>query len=324
MKASRLLQMLLLLQTRQRLTTRELAERLEVSRRTILRDVEALSAAGVPVYAERGRNGGILLLSTARLNASHLDPSELEALSVVGLDAQLLEKLGLTTVHAAAVRKIDARVAAMPAARTVARLADLIVVDSSAWFVEPKATVDVAELAEALRSRRRIRLHYRRNAETLPSWREADPYGLAVKSGRWYLVADVDADSRLFSLERITSYEVLDAPAALRDGETLRTVWAGLRDRTESPGRVSVTFRLRENRLDLARRIIGARIHTVSPADDGWRTVIVRYPELESVRQLLQFGDHIEITSPDEARERVRQLATDLAQRHTQRDTPEV
>lgn len=109
MKASRLLHLLLLLQARPRITTLELAERLEVSRRTVLRDVEALSAAGVPVYAERGRSGGIVLLPSARLNASHLDPPELDVLSVAGLDSEQLERLGLSEVRESAALKIAAR-----------------------------------------------------------------------------------------------------------------------------------------------------------------------------------------------------------------------
>lgn len=93
MKSARLLSILLLLQTRPKMSTRDLAERLEVSRRTVLRDIEALSAAGVPVYAERGRNGGIVLLTGARLNVSHLDPGEVETLVLGGLDATQLEQL---------------------------------------------------------------------------------------------------------------------------------------------------------------------------------------------------------------------------------------
>lgn len=317
MRASRLLHLLLLLQTRQRLTTTELAERLEVSRRTVLRDVEALSAAGVPVFAERGRNGGIVLLASARLNASHLDLGELEALSVAGLDDELLERLGLTAAHETAVRKMAAREAAAPGAPNVTRLAELVLVDSSAWLADPGTEVDVAELAWALRHGRQLRIQYRRSADTKTSPRVVDPYGLVAKAGRWYLIADVRGAGRLFALERLTHYERLDAPATLRPGQNLRTVWAALKERTESPGGVSVTVRLRESRVDLARRILGTRIHTVSPADEGWCTVVVRYPDVESVRQLLQFGDHIEVRTPEAARERIRQLASDMAERHT-------
>lgn len=318
MKASRLLHLLLLLQTRQRITTTELAERLEVSRRTVLRDVEALSTAGVPVYAERGRNGGIVLLPGARLNASHLEPPELEALSIAGLDSAQLERMGLSAVWASAARKIAARQAAAPGTPNPLRLADLVLVDSTAWFADSEAAVDVSDLVSALRRRRRLRIRYRRSAENQASTRVVDPYGIVAKSGRWYLIADDQGDGSLFALERLSSYEQLDVAAVLRPGETLRTRWTELKERTEERSRVSVTVRLPENRIDLARRILGSRIHDVSAPEGGWCTVVVHYPDIESVRQLLQFGDHIEILSPHAARERIRQLAGDLVERHSE------
>lgn len=318
MKASRLLHLLLLLQTRHRITTSELAERLEVSRRTVLRDVEALSTAGVPVYAERGRHGGIVLLPGARLNASHLEPPELEALSVAGLDSAQLERMGLSAVWESAARKIAARqAAAAPGTPSLLALADLVLVDSTAWFADSEAAVDVSDLASALRRRRRLRIRYRRSAEKQPSTRVVDPYGIVAKSGRWYLIADDQGDGRLFALERLSFFELLEEAAVLRPGETLRTRWTELKERTEERSRVSVTVRLPENGLDLARRILGSRIHDVSAAEGGWCTVVVRYPDVESVRQLLQFGDHIEILSPQAARERIRQLAGDLVERHS-------
>ncbi|MEU7041675.1 WYL domain-containing protein [Streptomyces varsoviensis] len=317
MKASRLLHLLLLLQTRQRLTTTELAARLEVSRRTVLRDVEALSIAGVPVYAERGRNGGIVLLPSARLSTSHLEPPELEALSVAGLDSALRERMGLTAVWESAERKIAARQAAAPESPSPLRLADLVLVDSTAWFAAPEAAVDVSELASTLRNGRRLRILYRRSAESQPSTRVVDPYGIVAKSGRWYLVADDQGDSRLLALERLSAFERLDASAVLQPGETLRTRWAVLKKRTEEQDRVSVTIRLPEKGLDLARRILGTRIHHVSDAEEGSCVVVVRYPDIESVRQLLQFGDHIEVLAPETARARISQLARDLADRHS-------
>src|SRR5690625_1798309 len=317
MKASRLLHLLLLLQTRPRITPTALAERLEVSRRTVLRDVEALSTAGVPVYAERGRNGGIVLLPGVRLNASHLEPRELEALSVAGLDSAQLESLGLSAMRESAARKIAARQSAPPGSENLPRLSDLVLVDSNAWLTDSNAEVDVADLVTALRHRRRIRIRYRRSAEGQASTLVVDPYGIVAKSGRWYLIADDHGAGRLFALERLSAYKTLDAPVSLRPAQTLRTMWAALKDRPETPGRVSVTARLRANRLDLARRILGTRIHEVSDTESGWCSVVIRYPDIESVRQLLQFGDHIEILAPETARERVGQLARDLAKRHS-------
>ena len=317
MKASRLLHLLLLLQTRHRVTTAELADRLEVSRRTVLRDVEALSAAGVPVYAERGRNGGIVLLSNARLNASHLEPRELEALSVAGLDNEHLESLRLSAVHASAALKIAARQNAAPGLSSHPLLSELVLVDSSAWLADSSPRLNVADLISALRLKHRMRIEYRRSSEEQASSLVVDPYGIVAKSGRWYLIADEQGTARLFSLERLSAFEALDTPVVLRPDETLRSVWATLKERTESPGRLSVIANLRKSRLDLARRVLGSRIREVSCAESEWCTVVIRYPDIESVRQLLQFGNHIEVLAPAAARERICQLAHDLVERHS-------
>jgi predicted DNA-binding transcriptional regulator YafY len=313
-KASRLLTLLLLLQTRQRMTTGELAERLEVSRRTVLRDVEALSAAGVPVYAERGRHGGIVLLPGARLNASHLDPGEIEALSLTGLDLARLQQLGLAEAAAQAGHKLAARQA--PAlGGAAAPLNTLVVADNAAWMASP-AAVDVADLAMDLRARPRLGLRYRRSAADEATSVVVDPYGLAVKAGRWYLVADVDGAPRMFALERLTAYEVLPEPVRWRAGQTLTTVWAQLAAQVEQVGDLLIEARVRRSRLDLARRVLGSRMTEVRHLDDQWSRVTIRYDEVEAVRQLLQFGDNIEVLAPAQARRRISELACDLATRH--------
>lgn len=314
MKASRLLSLLLILQTRERVTTVELAERLEVSARTILRDVEALSMAGVPVYAERGRHGGIALLPGARVNVSHLDPLEMDSLALAGLDSTQRQQLGTTAAHQMAVRKLAAR--RVPDANAGASLSELIVIDNSGWLTADAGELSVADLAVALRARPRLRIDYRRSGAEHSTSRVVDPYGLATKSGRWYLVADDDRTAKLFNLDRLERYEVLPEPATVRPGENLRSVWSALKHRLEAPGRVSVTIRLRASRLDLARRILGSRLSAPAIVEDGWQLMTVNYPDIESVRQLLQFGDHIEVLAPESARRRIAELATDLADRH--------
>jgi len=314
MRASRLLTLLLLLQTRQRMTTGELAERLEVSRRTVLRDVEALSAAGVPVYAERGRHGGVVLLPGARLNASHLDPGEIDALSLTGLDHARLQQLGLASAAERAAHKLAARQARGPGA-AAAQLSELVIVDNTAWMAPP-ADVDVADLAMDLRTRRRLRLLYRRSGTDQPTAVVVDPYGLAVKSGRWYLVADTDSLPRMFAIERLATYHVLPDAARRRAEQTLTTVWADLTAQVEQAGDVEVEARLRRSRLDLARRILGSRMTDLHHLDDQWCRVTIRYDDVEAVRQLLQFGDHIEVLAPARARHRVHELARDLVTRH--------
>ena len=143
-----------------------------------------------------------------------------------------------------------------------------------------------------------------------------DPYGLASKGGRWYLVADCEQEPRLFNLDRLEGYEVLSEAAKTRAGQDLRGVWAVLNQRTETLGPVTLRTRLREDRLDLAARILGSRLVKIGPASQGWCPADISYPDVESVRQLLQFGNHIEVISPPDARRRFFELASDIAQRH--------
>ncbi|MCL1869319.1 MAG: WYL domain-containing protein [Promicromonosporaceae bacterium] len=313
MKSSRLLNLLLLLQVTPRMTTGALAERLEVSRRTILRDVEALSAAGVPVYAERGRSGGIVLLPGARVNVSHLDPPEVEALALAGLDAAHRDELGLGAAHETAVRKLAAR------RRTDGpALADLVVVEQDAWLSPERHTeVDVAELALALRGGTRLRLHYRRSGASHERTVTVDPYGLAAKAGRWYLVADHDGRPRLFALTRLSRSDVVAEPARHRPAATLRSVWDELKGRVEEPGGVVITARLQADAVDLARRILGARLADVGPATEGWCPVSVRVGAIAGVVQLLQFAHHIEVIGPPEARAHLADVAAAVASRHS-------
>lgn len=350
MKASRLLELLLLLQTHQRMTTAELADRLEVSRRTILRDVEALSGAGVPVYAERGRRGAIVLMTQARVNAAHLDPEEVELLLLTGLDERAIAALGLGAAARSATRKLATRAAPSDATR---RLSDVIVVDNTAWGGHDPARddarhhgqggadaqdrgADLAALLQLLQQDQRLRIRYRRSGEAAPRDVVVDPYGLADKAGRWYLVADVDATPRLFALTRLSGYEGLAVPSRRRPGQDLASVWEGLRAATEPAGSYVVRARLRRDRLDLARRILGARLVGVHEPDDaagrpgvaGAGTgeqdtdehdtveITVRYEHPEGVRQLLQFADHIDVLSPPEARRRIHELAAHIARTH--------
>lgn len=276
MKASRLLSLLLLLQTRQRVTTAELAERLEVSRRTILRDVEALQASGVPVYAERGRHGGVVLLPGARLNASHLDPLELDVLALTGLDDRQRASLGLADITTLTERKLDARRRNAPETGGVVPLRSVVVTDNRPWTGEEPGGTEPAALVDALRAGSRLRIEYRRSGERATPTSVVDPYGIASKAGRWYLVADHDGTPRLFALTRLAAFAALPTPAAHRDGVTLDGVWAELRDRVERPGTVAFEVRLRRTRLDLARRILGTRLVDVRDDDDEWSLATVR------------------------------------------------
>ncbi|MFB8178886.1 helix-turn-helix transcriptional regulator [Streptomyces sp. NPDC055966] len=303
MKSDRLLSILLLLQTRGRVPARELAGRLEVSVRTVYRDIEALSASGVPVYAERGRHGGIELLAGFRTDVTGLTADESRALFVLAAQGTHAA-LGLDAALGSALRKVMAALPAphRPAAEVTSRR---ILVDATRWRGGPRQAADLAALQDAVFSDRRLRLRYRHSGEREPRTYTVDPYGLVAKAGVWYLIADRRGRPQLFRADRVRSARLLDDPVRRRAGVELADVWEVVRRQVEErDGGIEVTARVRRARLDLFRRMAAAEL-TAVPDDDGtgeWVTVRLRYPVLRAVRQLLAFSDQVEVLDPPEAR----------------------
>ncbi|MFF9022610.1 helix-turn-helix transcriptional regulator [Streptomyces eurythermus] len=303
MKSDRLLSILLLLQTRGRVPAPELAERLQVSVRTIYRDVEALSAAGVPVYTERGRHGGIGLLTGFRTDVTGLTADESRALFVLAAQGAHAA-LGLDAALASALRKVMAALPAphRPAAEVTSRR---VLVDATRWKSGPEQAADLAVLQDAVFSDRRLRLRYRHSGEREARTYTVDPYGLVAKAGVWYLVADRRGRPRLFRADRVRRARLLDEPVRRRPGVELADAWEELRRRVEErEGGVEVTVRVRREVADMFRRMAAAQL-TAEPEDDGespWVTARLAYPALRAVRQLLAFSDRVELLDPPEAR----------------------
>lgn len=250
MKSDRLLSILLLLQTRGRVTASELAARLEVSVRTIYRDIEALSTSGVPVYAERGRHGGVELLAGFRTDVTGLTADESRALFILAAQGAHAA-LGLDSALGSALRKVMAALPAphRPAAEATSRR---ILVDATRWKGGPRRSVDLATLQDAVFADRRLRLRYRHSGERETRTYTVDPYGLVAKAGVWYLVADRRGLPRLFRADRVHSAALLDDPVKRRPGVELADAWEVLRRRVEErPGGIDVTVRVRRDRLDL-------------------------------------------------------------------------
>ncbi|MET7796883.1 helix-turn-helix transcriptional regulator [Streptomyces decoyicus] len=341
MKADRLLSILLLLQTRGRVPAGELAQRLEVSTRTVYRDIESLSASGVPVYAERGRHGGIALLPGFRTDVTGLTTDEARALFILAAQGAHAA-LGLDEALGSALRKV---MAALPAPhRPAAELAgSRILVDPDRWMGGPRPAVDLDVLHTAVFTDLRLRIRYRHSGETRLRTYTVDPYGLVAKAGTWYLVADRRGRPQLFRADRVASAALTDAPVRRRAGVALAEVWQQLRRQVEDrPADVRVTARIRRDRLDLAVRILGGAL-TGPPrtgdgedtgdgagagngeaagseagtgngedAGTGWATIELAYPVLGAVRQLLQFGDSLEVLDPPEARRVMAEAAAAL------------
>ncbi len=309
MKSDRLLSLLLLLQTHGQMPATDLAERLEVSVRTIFRDVEALSAAGVPVYAERGCNGGIALLPGYRTDVTGLTADEARALFVLVTDRAHAD-LGLGQAIGSALRKV---MAAVPAPfRGDADLASRrILIDPVRWRGSPQElTVDLGVLQAAVFNDRRLRLRYRHGRDAQIRSYTLDPYGLVSKAGIWYLIADHRGKPMMFRADRMLSATVTEDPVQRRSGVELAELWESLRYRVDNvPTPVSVTVKVQRPMLAKFLALHGAELAAPppqEPADTESTDPVrleVRFHSLRLAEQLLLFGPAVEVLQPAELRE---------------------
>ncbi|MBW3612329.1 MAG: YafY family transcriptional regulator [Chloroflexi bacterium] len=325
MRASRLVQLLLLLQARGKMTAGMLARELEVSERTVHRDVDALSAAGVPIYAERGPHGGIQLVDGYRTRLTGLTAEEAEALFLSGLPGPAAE-LGLGTVVAAARLKVLAALPAELRARA-SRLVERFHLDASGWFHDADRVPHLAPLADAVWEGRRVEVRYRRDGGEVE--RTIDPLGIVLKAGVWYLVAGVDGSIRTYRVARISAVRVTDQPAARPSDFELSAHWAASTEayERETP-RITVTLRIAPDATGLLSDLVGTRavgaaevIETDDP--DGWHHVrlAVDWPD-EAPGRLLAAGDRIEVLDPPAVRERMRELAESALRRYARAPAP--
>ncbi|HSI99901.1 MAG TPA: WYL domain-containing protein [Patescibacteria group bacterium] len=323
MRAARLVQLLLLLQARGRLTAAALATELEVSERTIHRDVEALSAAGVPIYAERGPHGGFQLVDGYRTRLTGLTGDEAEALFLSGMPGPAAE-LGLGTVVAAARLKV---LAALPAElRTRAsRLVERFHLDAASWFNAGESVPHLGAVADAVWEARRITVGYRRAGGEVD--RILEPLGLVLKAGIWYLVARADEQIRTYRISRFSRVtptgDGFQRPAEF----DLAGHWhASIAEYERDTPRIEVTIRINERSIGLLADLVGIRAvraaEEVPEPEEGWRRLrlSVDWPE-EVPGRLLALGDRLEVVGPAEVRERVVELASGVISRHgTARD----
>ncbi|WP_419664814.1 helix-turn-helix transcriptional regulator [Streptomyces sp. 2-1] len=313
MRSDRLLSIMLLLQTHGQLPAADLADRLEVSVRTVMRDVEALSAAGVPVYTVRGPQGGIALLPGYRTDVTGLTTDESRALFVL-LSGTAHADLGLGPAFGSALRKVMAALPAphRPDADLVSRR---ILIDPVRWRATPgpeQPAPDLGAFQQAVFTDRRLRLRYRHGRDQRIRTYTLDPYGLVSKAGVWYLVADHEGEPRLYRADRALSATVLDEAVQRRDGVELAGVWDELRRRIDDiPAPYAVTARVREEVLakflriheaDLAPPPVGGPSLT-SDDEPGWAVVHLRFRALVAAEALLAFGPDVEVLVPADLRQ---------------------
>ena len=317
MRADRLLILLLLLQTRGRVTAQSLAKRLEVSERTIYRDLEALSLAGVPVYAERGPGGGWKLLEDYRTNLSRLTETEVNTLFMSGIASPMAD-LGLGKVGEDALLKL---LAALPSVyrRNAERARQCIHLDAAGWFHREEEVPCLQVIQEAVWNDRRLRItHQKVDAGVVE--RVVDPYGLVAKTSIWYMVAATEGEMRVFRVSRIQSVEMteecFDRPAEF----DLRVFWAQWSAEFESSVRgYPVTLRVSPECIPSLSYVFGKSIYTLikeadAPDAEGWITLTLRFETLQDARsRLLGLGTMVEVMEPRELRDSLADFAARIA-----------
>ncbi|MFB9681929.1 helix-turn-helix transcriptional regulator [Streptosporangium vulgare] len=320
MRADRLVSLVLLLRRHGRLSAAVLARELEVSTRTVLRDIEALSAAGVPVYAERGRHGGFALLPGFRTELTGLNHDEALALLVAG-SRRGAQAFGLGSALASAMLKV---VDALPESYrdTAAGAAERLLVDPKTDLLSRRLVAEeapdtvVAEVLRAVLAGHRLRIHYAAVGQS-PKWRTVDPVGLVTVRDRSYLLATRSGADRTYRLSRVLAAEELAEPAQRPERVDLDRAWQerGTRFRTGGD-QVAVLVR-----VDPARReeLVGTAlaVRTEEADPDGWLRLEVTFQDPRHAEWALwQLTTSAEALDPQWLRDSLRDRAAAIVARY--------
>jgi predicted DNA-binding transcriptional regulator YafY len=309
MRADRLLFLLMLLQARGRMTAQELAQELEVSERTIYRDINALSASGVPVYAESGPGGGCALLDSYRTNLTGLTADEARALFMLSIPAPL-DQLGVTQELKAALLKLSA---ALPEARRrdEERIRQRIYLDSLNWFQDADAVPHLPVIYRAVWDDRLVAISLRvRFAAFIESQIEQviAPYGLVAKAGVWHIIAARNDQLRVYRAADVIAARLLDKTFTRCADFDLAEFWQTWCDGVEqSRSRYAATLRLAPHFVSIAQHYLGeqvrAAIDRAAPDDQGCVKIVVTFESLEDARaRCLSLGYAVEVLEPEALR----------------------
>lgn len=304
MRANRLLSILLLLQSRGRLTAQALAAEFEVSVRTVYRDIDELSAAGVPVYADRGPGGGFALLDGYRTRLTGMTASEAETLLLAGLPGPAAD-LGLAEPLAAARLKL---LAAVPqaAGEGAARVGDRFHLDPVDWYRRAEPPPHLPAIARAVWGQRRLVIRYESWSATVR--RTVDPLGLVLKAGTWYLMARIGDGIRTYKVAKVLDLDVLSDGFDYPAGFDLAAQWQeSLQRFARELRRAEAVLLVSPEALPLLDRLGADAVEAVQQAEpdaEGWRRATVPIEGVgHAARLLLGFTDTIEVLDPPELRQ---------------------
>ena len=319
MLASRLLSILMLLQTRGRMSAAELAAEFEVSVRTIHRDIDQLSAAGVPVYADRGRSGGFKLMDGYRTKLTGLTQGEAEAIFLAGLPGPAAE-LGLSELLSAARLKLKA--ALPPTVQPDAeRIAARFHLDPVAWFRGSEPLPSLQTVARAVWSEHYLKLRYRNRGETYA--RKLGPLGLVLKGGVWYLVAQSGKAIRTYRVAAIQDAEIMDEIFMRPKQFDLSAHWQkSSRDYEMGLYREEADVRLSPKGMarlqELGPYVAEVAAKTAGKLDRrGWARCALPIESIETgARELIRLGEDVEVLGPPALRERIVALLAAMSRHH--------
>jgi len=319
MRADRLVSMVLLLRQRGRLTADTLARELEVSTRTVLRDIEALSTAGVPVYADRGRHGGYTLLPGFRTELTGLNHDEALALLTAG-SASGEKVFGLSSALASAMRKV---VDALPEAHraTASGAAQRFLIEpgtdllSRRLVTEEVPDATMIDVRRAVLTGHKLRIHYAAAGKS-PQWRTVDPIGLVTVRDRGYLLATISGEDRTYRLSRILGAEELPDLAERPTHVNLDRIWRERGERFLADGHITVLVRVApDRREELLNAAVAVRAE--HPDTDGLLRLEVTYQDLRHAEWALwQLDTDAEVLSPQSLRAALRDRAATIAARY--------
>ena len=312
MRADRLLSIILLLQTRGKMTAKALAQELEVSRRTILRDINALSFSGVPVYSEGGHGGGITLAEEYRTSLTGLNTLEVQSLFVTQ-NNEALRDVGLGDAGERLILKL---LAALPKTHhsTADHIRQRLLIDPAWWWRETSISPFWEEIQRAVFEDRMITVKYE-NYEGIIAERTLAPYSLVCKSSVWYLLAEREGELRTYRVNRFHSVLLLDGSFSRRPDFDLPTYWQAHTQNLESfSSGYHCTLKIHPDRILFVKMLFPGRWEMISNAEDeGWKTISLSI-ESELQAKMLIFGlsGFVEVLEPGGLKEAVAAQARDI------------
>lgn len=317
MRASRLVSLLLLLQTKGRMTAQALADELEVSVRTIYRDVESLHAAGVPLYGDAGPAGGYQLIDGYRTRLTGLTEQEAESLFLAGLPGPAAE-LGLGDAVSAAQLKL---MAALPSSMRdrASHMAERFHLDAPAWYYDPERSPFLEPVADAVWRSRQIEVSYRRWQAPEDVTRTLKPLGLVLKAGRWYLVAQGASRISTYRVSQIQALTVLDESFERPSGFDLAAHWTASLEEFQArqhTGEAVLRLSARgfESFSSNVLPVVARAAEESAVAEGEWVRVTIPIESIgHATGMLLRMGGEVEVLAPQELRDRVTEAVRQLA-----------